>query len=152
MWFPDGPWYLIKEFWGIEKYYLAPSKEKGKIREQYALKLSEKCFTCVIHILKPTTPLALPTCLFQTCLYLIRYNDWIRVARQYSMLWDRISVLLATRCHNCLLGLVCLSDTTAGRCEECAPCRIHYALERTSQTFYQIYLANKIESLVSHPQ
>ena len=145
MWFPNGVWYTIKEFWGVEKYYLAPSEEKRKIREQYAMKLSEKCFTHVIQILKPTTPLpALSTCLFQTCLYLVRYNDWIQIARQYSMLWDRFSIVLATRCNNCLLGLVCLSDDVGGRCEACAPCHIHFALERMSRTFYTVYLTNKV--------
>ncbi len=156
MWFPDDVWYTIKEFWGVEKYYLVPSEEKRKIREQYAMKLSEKCFTHVIQILKPTTtPLAalstyLPACLFETCLYLVRYNDWIQIARQYcSTMWDRFSVLLATQCNNCLLGLVCLSDDAGGRCGACAHCRVHCVLERMSRTFYTGYMFGQIGQYIN---
>ena len=145
VWFPEGVWGIVKGYAGVYKYYLVPSRKKSIVNQDFAQSLSNKCFNRVISILQIDEgdhhpPLA--TYLFRTCIFMIRYNDWIQAARSVSEIWDRFSLLLASRCHRCLQHLNCLGADTATRCAECTPCLLHYSLENASRTFYTVYLGD----------
>jgi len=140
MWFPNDIWGVIKQYCGFEKYYRIPARKKNIIYNDYVAKLNDICFDHIKEIILTTPPTSLSVCLVKVFIHLSKYNDWIQTARELSRVWDRFSVILATRCQNCLTTLFCLNNNDGHRCDDCNNCFTHNILTRVSEQFYTVFV------------
>ena len=130
--FPDELWQIIKNFVGFEKYYLVRAA-RIPCTGELTTYLSNRSFQSVYRILTSTRPLVM--CLIKLFHFLITHDQWIRPARNDTLLWDRFAYMVAIRSNQYLDDNACgCSD------QECSRCYVHQALHTMSRRFYTVYL------------